>query len=141
VATVTPDVASELRMLTTLVRRMFPHDGFPEGPYERTAAAILAAGEEDPRLAAQLSQGLRELEAKRFGELDADAALAYLREISATTFFASVRGKFILTFYDDREVWKLLGYEVDSFAQGGYADRGFADLDWLPAARVEEPSA
>jgi hypothetical protein len=141
VATATTQVASQLQMLTTLVRRMFPHDGFPDGPYERCAAAILKAGEEDARIAAQLAQGVREREARRFADLDADAALAYLRDISGTVFFETVRGKFILTFYDDREVWGLLGYEIDSFAQGGYLNRGFADLDWLPAARVEEAGA
>ena len=30
---------------------------------------------------------------------------------------------------------------LDSFAQGGYLGRGFDDLDWLPAARIEEASA
>jgi hypothetical protein len=128
-------------MLTTLLRRMFPHAKFPDGPYERAAAAIQQAGEEDPRQAAQLAQGTRELEARGFADLDADAALAYLKEISGTVFFQTVRSKFITTFYDDREVWGLLGYEIDSFAQGGYIGRGFDDLDWLPAARIEEASA
>ena len=53
----------------------------------------------------------------------------------------TVKAKFVTTFYDDREVWGLLGYEVDSFAQGGYLHRGFDDLDWLPAARIEGPAA
>jgi hypothetical protein len=52
-----------------------------------------------------------------------------------------VRANVITTLYDDREVWKLLGYEVDSFAKGGWIDRGFDDLDWLPAPRVEEAGA
>ena len=140
-ATATSQAASQLQTLTMLLRRMFPHDKFPDGPYERAAAAIQKAGEEDPRQAAQLAQGTRELEARGFADLGADAALAYLKEISGTVFFETVRSKFITTFYDDREVWGLLGYEVDSFAQGGYLHRGFDDLDWLPAARIEEASA
>jgi hypothetical protein len=140
-ATVTPDVASELRTLTAMVRRMFPHDDFPDAPYERCAAAIRDAAADDVRLATQLSQGLRDLEAAGFADLPPDAALEYLRGIADTVFFEGVRAKVILTLYDDREVWKLLGYEGESFPQGGYLQRGFDDLDWLPPARIEEASA
>jgi len=31
-----------------------------------------------------------------------------------------------------------LGYEGPSFDKGGYINRGFDDLDWLPAALIEE---
>lgn len=140
-ATVTSQVTPELRTLTAMIRRMFPHEGFPDGPYTRSAQAVQAAAGEDPRTAAQLQQGLAELAARGFDDLDDAAALALLKDMSGTTFFQTVRAKVITTFYDDREVWALLGYEVDSFAQGGYVDRGFADLDWLPAARIEGPTA
>lgn len=140
-ATVTPEVTQELRTLTAMVRRMFPHQRFPDGPYERSAAAIHAAAEKDPRSLVQLQEGLRLLEARRFGELDADAALAVLHEISGSSFFGFVRANAVTTLYDDREVWSLLGYETDSFARGGWIDRGFDDLDWLPDPRIEEASA
>ena len=140
-ATVTTEVTPELRTLTVMIRRMFPHDGFPDGPYERSAAAIRAAAEQDPRARAQLQQGLAQLAAERFEALDAAAALARLKAISGSSFFQFVRTNVVTTLYDDREVWKLLGYETDSFAKGGWIDRGFDDLDWLPDPRVEEPSA
>jgi hypothetical protein len=141
-ATVTPVGAGiDQRTLTAMVRAMFPHASFPDGPYERTAAAIAATAQTDVRLRAQLEQGLRELATaggKPFAELDPAAALAILRGMSATTFFEAVRAQTILTLYDDREVWTLLGYEGAAFEQGGYVDRGFADLDWLPDPRIEE---
>jgi hypothetical protein len=37
-------------------------------------------------------------------------------------------------------VWSLLGYEGPSYDQGGYAERGFGDLDWRPDPRIEEAS-
>jgi hypothetical protein len=129
------------RTLTAMVRAMFPHPSFPDGPYERTAAAIAATAKTDVRLRAQLRQGLRELEeagGKPFAELDPAAALAVLGRMSASTFFQAVRGQTILTLYNDREVWSVLGYEGSAFEQGGYIDRGFADLDWLPEPRIEE---
>ena len=142
--TVTPGgVSTERATLMRMVRVMFPHPDFPDGPYERTVDAILAAGVEDARTGAQLQQGLRELDGladRPFTELDDARALELLRSISATTFFEAVRSKVILTLYDDREVHRLLGYEGTSFDQGGYLHRGFADLDWLPDPRIEEAS-
>jgi len=126
--------------LTRMIRVMFPHERFPAGPYERSAAAILAAADEDVRLRAQLHQGLRDLDVlggAPFEDLDDAAALAVLERMSATEMFQAVRAKVITTLYDDREVWALLGYEGPSFDQGGYLQRGFADLDWLPDPRIE----
>ena len=47
----------------------------------------------------------------------------------------------VVALYDDREVWELLGYEGPSFDKGGYVDRGFDDLDWLPDPRISESDA
>jgi hypothetical protein len=141
VATVTTEVTPELRTLTAMIRRMFPHDGWPDGPFQRAAKAIHETAAADARHQAQLEAGLAELDARGFAAMDAGAALAHLRSISGSSFFAFVRANVITTLYDDREVWQLLGYEVDSFAQGGWIDRGFDDLDWLPDPRVEEAGA
>jgi hypothetical protein len=141
VATVTTEVTQELRTLTAMVRRMFPHERFPDGPYERCAAAIRDAAQADVRTKAQLEEGLRALVARRFGDMDADAAMACLKEISGSSFFAFVQSTVVTTLYDDHEVWALLGYEAGSFAKGGWVDRGFNDLDWLPEPRIEEASS
>ena len=143
-ATVTPTgTGIDTRTLTRMVRAMFPHERFPDGPYERTAAAIVEAAQEDVRTRAQVEQGLRELDAaggEPFAELAPDAAYEVLRKMSGTTFFEAVRSKTILTLYDDPEVWALLGYEGSAYEHGGYAHRGFDDLDWLPDPRIEEAS-
>jgi hypothetical protein len=141
-ATVTPTgVGIDQRALTAMVRAMFPHPKFPDGPYERTAAAIMEAAQNDVRLGAQLSQGLRVLDVaggSPFAQLDADTAGAVLRGMSGTAFFEAVRSQTVVTLYNDPEVWSLLGYEGASFAQGGYLHRGFDDLDWLPDPRIDE---
>ena len=143
-ATVTPaSTGLDTRTLALMVRAMFPHERFPDGPYQRTAAAIAEAAGDDVRLRAQLEQGLRELDVAGgapFAELAPDAAYEVLRKMSGTAFFEAVRSKTILTLYDDPEVWALLGYEGPSFDRGGYLNRGFDDLDWLPDPRVEEAS-
>ena len=143
-ATVTPTgVEIDQRTLTAMVRAMFPHAKFPDGPYERTAAAIVAAAQNDVRMGAQLAQGMRVLDVAGgapFAQLDAETASAVLNGMSGTAFFEAVRSQTILTLYNDPEVWSLLGYEGPSFEQGGYLHRGFNDLDWLPEPRIEEAS-
>jgi hypothetical protein len=114
---------------------------FPDGPYERCAAAIVESSHSDVRLRAQLEQGVRDLDVvggAPFAELQADRALEVLRSISTTAFFVQVHGQVITSLYDDREVWSLLGYEGPSYDQGGYLTRGFDDLDWLPDPRIEQ---
>lgn len=144
-ATAATPAAAEtaVRALTDMVRAMFPHPSFPDGPYERCAQTILAAAQDDVRFRTQLDQGLRDLDVAGgvpFAELDDAKRLAVLQGMSATEFFEGVRSRVITSLYDDREVWSLLGYEGPSYDQGGYATRGFDDLDWLPAARVEQAS-
>jgi hypothetical protein len=128
------------RTLTRLVRAMFPHPGFPDGPYVRSAEAILTAAGDDLRFKAQLIQGLVDLDVAAggsFAGLDDTAAFELLGGFSDAAFFQGVRAQVITTLYDDREVWQLLGYEGPSFDKGGYIERGFADLDWLPEPRID----
>src|SRR3954452_3180175 len=140
-ATATPTTAEPaVRALAQMVRTMFPHASFPDGPYERCAQAILEAAAGDVRFRVQLEQGLRDLDVlggAPFGELDDAARLELLRRISSTEFFEGVRSRVITSLYDDKEVWALLGYEGASFDQGGYLDRGFDDLPWLPEPRID----
>ncbi len=127
--------------LVRLLKVAYPHRGFPDGPYERTAQAVLDAAAANPRQLAQLIQGLGDLNVLRgipFVELDDETALTVLRGIQdSSAFFANVRGIAVVALYDDHEVWDLLGYEGASFDQGGYVDRGFNDLDWLPEPKIE----
>ena len=135
-----PGAESTERTLTRLVQVMFPHKGFPEGPYRRTAQAILTAADADLRFKALLTQGLVDLDVAAdggFTELDDAAAFELISGFSDAAFFQGVRAQVITALYDDREVWELLGYEGPSFDKGGYLTRGFDDLDWLPDPRVD----
>jgi hypothetical protein len=123
------------RTLMRVLRVMYPHDGFPDGPYERSRDALLADATASPRLAGVIAQGVRDLDAlgdRPFADLSDAEATAILEGIAGSDFFVAVRNKAFATLYDDHEVWTLLGYEGPSFELGGYVRRGFADLDWLP---------
>ncbi len=129
------------RNLVRLLRAAYPHSRFPDGPYERTADAILSQVDASLWHRLVLTEGLATLDAKAggsFSDLDDAAALTVLEELEDAEFFRFVRGVTVVTLYDDAEVHELLGYEGPSFEKGGYLHRGFDDLDWLPNPRIEE---
>lgn len=129
------------QILFRLLRVAYPHDRFPDAPYQRTAQQIEdAVGADDAALAA-LAAGLDALDAAADGDfvsLDEDAATVALRAVEQAPFFGQIRATTVVALYDDREVWDLLGYEGSAFEDGGYVNRGFADLDWLPDPRIAE---
>ncbi len=136
-----PDRAKPL--LIRLLRAAYPHPSFPDGPYERTADAILTASEADEGDRRMLLLGLRGLDVAAKGDFVSadDTCEALLGNVGDDVFFVRIRSTAVVALYDDAEVWKALGYEGSSFDQGGYLHRGFDDLDWLPAARIEEYAA
>jgi len=126
-------------VLTRVIRVMFPHPSFPDAPYERTADIIIDSANGAVRSRTVLEQGLlalTQLAGGDFRALDDDAATGVLSRITGTEFFALVRSTAVVKLYDDHEVWEALGYEGPSFDQGGYINRGFNDLDWLPEPRI-----
>jgi hypothetical protein len=144
--TTSPADTDGRRNLVRLLRAAYPHARFPDGPYERTADAILGQAGDSLWHRLLLTEGLATLDARaasgsghaRFADLDDEGALALLRGIEDAEFFVFIRSVAIVTLYDDAEVHRLLGYEGPSFEQGGYLHRGFDDLDWLPTPRIEE---
>jgi hypothetical protein len=134
------------RNLVRLLRSAYPHPRFPDGPYERTADAVINQSTDSLWHHLALTEGLAALDARAatvsggtgFADLDDDASLALLRDIADAEFFKFIRSVAVVALYDDAEVHQLLGYEGPSFEQGGYLHRGFDDLDWLPNPRIAE---
>jgi hypothetical protein len=130
-------------VLVRVLRVAFPHDKLPDGPYERTADTVIEAANASTWARLTLLQGIGTLDSVSggaFGDLDDADALKVLRHVEATEFFGFIRRTAVVALYDDAEAWSALGYEGPSYDKGGYIDRGFNDLDWLPEPRIEEYS-
>lgn len=128
-------------VLIRIIKVAFPHRNFPDGPYQRMADRIIELANESTWFRIKLLQGistLNSLAGGDFVELDQNAAHQALKHVENTDFFGFIRRTTILEMYEDEEVWEALGYEGPSFDKGGYLHRGFDDLDWLPAPRVDE---
>lgn len=119
---------SEHALGTTLraARVMFPHDMLPDIAYAKVVRAL--EGEEGT-----VERGVAQLDDPvRFVDLDADAQLEALRRSEGSEFFELLKATAVVELYDNPLVWKAFGYEGPSTHLGGYVDRGFDDLDWLP---------
>lgn len=133
---VSPSLAAHrMGALTRLLRTMYPHPQFPDGPYERCAEAVRDGAQID--LSAALAR-LDDLAGGSFRDAD-DAVVRQLVDgLGRDDAIVAVHSVAINVLYDDPEVWAILGYEGASFNKGGYIDRGFDDLNWLPEPRVTE---
>jgi len=129
-----------LTALAKIARDIFPHDRLADKYYE-TAVAGYDALAADPAKKKLLTDGVAALDAaaKAKHKVASYAAVnweadrvALLQAISRTPFFAKLRGDLVVTLYNQKELWPKFGYEGSSAEQGGYINRGFSDIDWLP---------
>ena len=125
--------------LVAMARDIYPHDRIPD-LYYATAIEIIdrqliAAGD----TSGLLEKGVASLDAaakhqfdRRYVDIVEEGdRVKVLGAIEGTPFFAKIRAGMVTGFYNQKEVWTLLGYEGSSFEHGGYLERGFNDLDWL----------
>ncbi len=129
--------------MATLVqasRDIFPHDHFSDSLY---VAAVLPWDDKaggDAAFKEMLEGGVARLDADakdRFGGTYLTTAwegdrVILLRGVEQTAFFRKVRGDLVVSLYNQPAVWTKLGYEGPSAEYGGYINRGFGDIDWLP---------
>jgi hypothetical protein len=119
--------------IAVVARTMYPHDVLPDDVYARVGERLADAAREDPVTARTIEEGASALNgARSFVELSADEQLEVLRAMESSAFFELVRSTAVVEVYSDERTWQLLGYEGPSFEKGGYINRGFNDLDWLP---------
>jgi hypothetical protein len=134
--TLKPETA---RTLIQMARDLYPHDRLADARYAKAIEPYDVQAAKDPELRDLLAQGAAELDrravaqgAASYADLQSEGQrVAILSDISATPFFAKVRGDMIATLYNQPEVWASLGYEGPSAEKGGYLNRGFNDIDWL----------
>jgi hypothetical protein len=118
---------------------LYPHKGLPDAVYALLAKDLDAAAGKDAKTAQMLRDGVGSLD-KAAGGTFATASdakkLEAVRSLEGTPFFNTVRGKCITSLYDNEMAFAHFGYPGSSWDKGGYLQRGFNDLKWLP-----DPSA
>jgi len=119
--------------ITAAARIMYPHDALPDDVYARVGERLAEAARSDSGTARMIRDGVAALNGgQTFAGLPADEQLKVLKGIEGSDFFELVRSTAVAQVYSDQRTWQLVGYEGPSFGKGGYINRGFNDLGWLP---------
>ena len=135
--------AVELKTLTksqgeTLLRMaqvLFPHSKLPDAVYALLAKDLDADAAKDAGTAKLIKEGidaLHLLAGGNFLKVNAARRLQAVKAMEGQAFFNAVRGKCVVSLYDNQLAYAALGYPGSAWEKGGYIMRGFQDLKWLP---------
>ena len=129
-----------LKTLVKVARDIYPHDFLVDSYYITAIRPWDGKAAKDPVVKALLEDGIRRLNqaAQDRHKLvyvqvpwEADR-IVLLQGIEQTDFFQKVRSDLVVSLYNQEELWPKFGYEGSSAEHGGYINRGFNDIDWLP---------
>lgn len=125
----------EAATLLAASRRLFPHDGLGDLYYASCVESLDGKAAGDKGVASVLKDGVKTLDASfamPFVDLSDGNQLEAIEAMNGTPFFNTVRGDIVVSLYNNPLVWRHFGYEGASFDDGGYLERGFDDIGWLP---------
>ena len=125
------------KTLLKMSRLLYPSPLIGDDQYARTVDALEKKAKADAAFATSMREGIASLDAAAQGnwlDADDDTSLRTLKSMESTPFFQSVRGALVGADgpYNSPDVWKKFGYQGASWQFGGYLNRGFADIAWLP---------
>jgi hypothetical protein len=121
----------EAATLLAATRTIAPHDKLEDAAYAFVIRALDAAAAKDEALHKQLAEGVASLGAG-FASASESARVEALRRVEFTPFFQNLRVQTLLVLYSTPLAYVYFGYEGEAFSKGGYLQRGFNDLRWLP---------
>ena len=127
--------AADATTLLKALRVIYPHDSLGDQYYAAVVAALDQDAKANPETAGLLKDGIAGLDQAYqmpFVELSEGNQLRALEALQDSDFFQTIRFKVIAVLYNSPLVWQAFGYEGASFDEGGYVERGFDDLGWLP---------
>lgn len=126
---------TEVRALLRIARLLFPHAHLSGDVYDEVLQPLQDSAVANNNFSKEIRLGLDELDKVIGGEwLTATEELQIdaLKKIANGAFFGTVLNNVRPRLYQHVEVWNLIGYEGSSVEYGGYINRGFDDIDWLP---------
>jgi hypothetical protein len=125
--------ATDQANLARVLYFLAPLPAFAAADFEAASQALLQRVNQLPALKMHLGALLARLTGAGFSSLPMPAQLAFLKSLQTTPEFRFVSNPAFGVF-NQKMVWPRLGYGGASFHLGGYRNRGFDDISWLPAA-------
>lgn len=127
--------------LVRVARDTYPHDHIADIFYIKAVTPWDAKAAKDPAIRDMILDGVARLDAAAGDKhgapylgvgWEADR-VALLRDMEQSKFFRTIRADLVVSLYNQPEIWPKFGYEGSSAEYGGYLNRGFNDIDWLPS--------
>ena len=123
------------KSLSALCRTLYPHKHLSGMYYDACVEGLDGKARADAELMQQLIAGINSLDTcckTSFLDASAKERMAAVKTIAGTPFFNTVRSHVVVALYNNDKIWKSFGYQGPSFPYGGYLERGFNDINWLP---------
>jgi hypothetical protein len=129
--------AHTAQTLLVVARQLFPHDRLGDEYYAVVVDAIDKQAAGDPAVRKLVTDGVAQLDGARglpWLQLSNGARNAALKSIEGGDFFNTLRTATINNLYTNPLVYRYFGFEGSSVEYGGYINRGFDDIGWLPSS-------
>lgn len=126
---------TDLEAMAIMVRVLLPHDFLTDEDYLGFATRIDGRLGGDPALRQLIADGIAQMNAVSQGSwlaASVDDKLGVMEALQDEAFFGQLLNAAIDALYQDPTVYRRLGYEGSAIEFGGYLNRGFDDIDWLP---------
>ena len=141
--TISTEVLSGDTALSLLImaRHLFPHDFLGDQYYAEVVVNLDEQAKSDSSLAEKLENGVKDLgqiiAADRtynvaFKDQSSGIQLKNIKRIDGSDFFETVKAATMGGLYGNPRVAAFFGWEGSSVEHGGYINRGFDDIGWLP---------
>ena len=111
-----------------MARLLYPHDALSDATY----ADIVKGFASDSEVLSACIEALNSARSSEWLALGEDDQIAVMRDIEGGSAFGAVQNAVRIALYNYPDLWKVIRYPGSSLEFGGYVDRGFDDIDWLP---------
>ena len=123
------------RELSEVIYQLFPHPRLDKGVYEQVTLQVSDKVAQSADLTVMMKNAMESMTAdtrENGTALPEREKEELLEKIQHTPFFQFVLNEALSGVYRHPLTWELLGFEGSSLEFGGYINRGFNDIDWLP---------
>lgn len=130
-----PDKLAEdvlkLKFMSRFAAHLFPIEGVEPDSFDSVGLALL----DNPDLSAPIDSAIEALNAAAGSDWfsqDKSAQIEAMASVETQPWFTTLFVMSRAAFFDLPQVWTVLDFEGPSIEFGGYIDKGFDDIDWLP---------
>jgi hypothetical protein len=130
--------------LMAMGRTLYPHKNLPDAVYALLAKDLDSKATGSQEIKRGLLEGIEKLNKDaggNFAKVSASKKLEIVKAMEGTPFFDLVRGQCVTSLYNNDMTFAVFGYPGAIWEKGGYINRGFQDLKWLPAPDAESSPA